>query len=78
MQDVRIELASDISILSVQNNSAKTFATQGIQMFVAASKDSFSLYDFSSSTWKKFDELETCLRRCRGSRDPLHQARSLV
>ena len=57
MKDVRIELASDISIFVGANNSGKTSATQAIHAFVSGSKDKFSLYDFSSSCWKEFDKL---------------------
>jgi hypothetical protein len=57
MKDVRIELASDISIFVGSNNSGKTSATQAIHAFVSGSKDKFSLYDFSSSCWKEFDKL---------------------
>jgi predicted ATP-dependent endonuclease of OLD family len=57
MKDVRIELASDISIFVGANNSGKTSATQAIYAFASGSKDKFSLYDFSSSCWKEFDEL---------------------
>ncbi len=57
MRDVRIELASDISIFVGSNNSGKTSATQAIHAFASGSKDKFSLYDFSSSCWKEFDKL---------------------
>lgn len=57
MKDVRIELASDISIFVGSNNSGKTSATQAIHAFSSGSKDKFSLYDFSSSCWKEFDRL---------------------
>jgi len=56
LKDAHIELASDISIFVGSNNSGKTSATQALQNFVSASKDRFSLYDFSSTTWKTFDE----------------------
>ena len=56
LKDAHIELASDISIFVGSNNSGKTSATQALQNFVSASKDRFSLYDFSSTTWKSFDE----------------------
>lgn len=56
LKDAHIELASDISIFVGSNNSGKTSATQALQNFVSASKDRFSLYDFSSTTWKAFDE----------------------
>ena len=55
LRDAHIQLASDISIFVGSNNSGKTSATQALQNFVSASKDRFSLYDFSSSTWKAFD-----------------------
>lgn len=57
MKDIRIELASDISIFVGANNSGKTSATQAIYAFASGSKDKFSLYDFSSSCWKEFDDL---------------------
>ncbi|WP_175971143.1 ATP-dependent nuclease [Burkholderia sp. BCC0322] len=57
LRDVRIELASDISIFVGSNNSGKTSATQVLHAFVSGAKDRFSLYDFSSSCWKIFDEL---------------------
>jgi len=57
MKDVHIELASDISIFVGANNSGKTSATQAIQSFVSMQKGRFSLFDFSSDTWKKFDEI---------------------
>ena len=57
LRDVHIELASDISIFVGSNNSGKTSATQVISAFVSGVKDKFSLYDFSSACWRKFDEL---------------------
>lgn len=56
LKDAHIELADDISIFVGSNNSGKTSATQAIHAFVAGVKDRFSLYDFSSSCWKAFDE----------------------
>ncbi len=57
MRDVRIELAEDISIFVGANNSGKTSATQAIQSFLSGSKERFSLFDFSSHTWRIFDEI---------------------
>jgi hypothetical protein len=57
LRDVHIELASDISIFVGANNSGKTSATHAIKMFLSGSKDKFSLFDFSSHTWRAFDEL---------------------
>lgn len=56
LKDAHIELADDISIFVGSNNSGKTSATQAIHAFVTGGKDRFSLYDFSSSCWKTFDE----------------------
>ncbi|MBA0206140.1 ATP-dependent nuclease [Pectobacterium aroidearum] len=56
LKDVHIELADDISIFVGSNNSGKTSATQAIHAFVTGGRDRFSLYDFSSSCWKSFDE----------------------
>lgn len=55
MRDVRIELASDITIFVGANNSGKTSATHAIQAFT--SKERLSIYDFSSQCWKEFDDL---------------------
>ena len=57
LRDVHIELASNISIFVGSNNSGKTSATQAISAFVSGAKDKFSLYDFSSACWRRFDEL---------------------
>lgn len=57
LRDIRIELAADISIFVGSNNSGKTSATQALYAFTSGSKDSLSLFDFSSSCWKDFDEL---------------------
>lgn len=56
LKDAHIELADDISIFVGSNNSGKTSATQAIHTFVTGGRDRFSLYDFSSSCWKAFDE----------------------
>lgn len=58
LRDVRVECASDISIFVGANNSGKTSATQAIMMFLSGSKDRFSLFDFSSYTWKQLNALE--------------------
>lgn len=57
LKDTHIELADDISIFVGSNNSGKTSSTQAIHAFVTGGKDRFSLYDFSSSCWKNFDEV---------------------
>lgn len=56
LKDAHIELADDISIFVGSNNSGKTSATQAIHTFVTGARERFSLYDFSSSCWKSFDE----------------------
>lgn len=60
LKDVHIELATDISIFVGPNNSGKTSATWAIYAFLSGTKDKFSLYDFSSACWKKFDESGNC------------------
>lgn len=54
--DSLIELASDISIFVGSNNSGKTSATQAVMMFVGGDKKRFSMFDFSSPTWRQFNE----------------------
>lgn len=56
LKNAHIELADDISIFVGSNNSGKTSETQAIHAFVTGGMDRFSLYDFSSSCWKAFDE----------------------
>lgn len=51
LKDARIDLASDISILVGANNSGKTSAAHALQLFTAASRERFSLHDFSSESW---------------------------
>jgi len=55
LRDVHVELAYDISIFVGANNSGKTSATQALQMFLGGQK--FSLFDFSSHTWKGLNAL---------------------
>ncbi|SEN92842.1 Predicted ATP-dependent endonuclease of the OLD family, contains P-loop ATPase and TOPRIM domains [Pseudorhodobacter antarcticus] len=57
LRDVRVELASDISIFVGANNSGKTSATQAIIAFLSGAKGRFSLFDFSSHTWKELNAL---------------------
>jgi predicted ATP-dependent endonuclease of OLD family len=52
LNDTRIDLASDISIFVGANNSGKTSAAHALQLFTSASKDKFSLHDFSSECWE--------------------------
>lgn len=70
LRDVHIELARDISIFVGANNSGKTSATQAIQMFLAGKKDVFSLFDFSSHTWKLLNNL--------GAADPAGDATATI
>lgn len=62
MRDAYVELAKDISIFVGANNSGKTSATQVIQMFLSGRKENFSIFDFSSYTWKLLNDI--------GSADP--------
>lgn len=51
LKDARIDLASDISIFVGANNSGKTSAAHALQLFTAASRERFSIHDFSSECW---------------------------
>lgn len=55
LKDVRIDLASDISIFVGANNSGKTSASHALQLFTAASRDRFSIHDFSADCWEAID-----------------------
>lgn len=52
LKNVSIDLASDISIFVGANNSGKTSAAHALQLFTSASKDKFSLHDFSAECWE--------------------------
>lgn len=54
--DALIELAPDISIFVGSNNSGKTSATQAILMFLSGERKCFSMFDFSSPTWRRFNQ----------------------
>ena len=51
LRDVRIDLASDISIFVGANNSGKTSVAQAIQLFTSTSRERFSIHDFSAGLW---------------------------
>jgi predicted ATP-dependent endonuclease of OLD family len=70
LQDVHVELGSDISIFVGANNSGKTSATQAIQMFLSGSEERFSLFDFSSHTWKILNAL--------GEADPVNDSEASI
>ncbi len=55
LRDVRIDLASDISIFVGANNSGKTSAVHAMQLFASASRERFSIYDFSAGSWADID-----------------------
>ncbi|MEZ1754575.1 ATP-dependent nuclease [Pseudomonas aeruginosa] len=52
LRDVKIDLAREISIFVGANNSGKTSASHALQLFTAASKDRFSIHDFSVACWE--------------------------
>lgn len=70
LRDVHVELGSEISIFVGANNSGKTSATQAVQMFLSGSKERFSLFDFSSNTWKILNDL--------GNADPANDHEALI
>jgi hypothetical protein len=55
LKDMRIDLASDISIFVGANNSGKTSASQALQLFTAASRDRFTSHDFNAESWREMD-----------------------
>src|SRR3546814_16328184 len=55
LKDVRVDLASDISIFVGANNSGKTSASHALQLFTAGSRDRFSIHDFSADCWEAID-----------------------
>jgi len=55
LKDVQIDLESDISIFVGSNNSGKTSTSQALQLFMSASRDRFSIHDFSADCWEAID-----------------------
>ena len=55
LKDVQIDLAADISIFVGANNSGKTSAAHALQLFMAASRERFSVHDFSAESWAAMD-----------------------
>lgn len=55
LKDVRIDLASDISIFVGANNSGKTSASQAIQLFCGGSREKFSIHEFNADCWTAID-----------------------
>lgn len=56
LSDVKIDLDPEISIFVGANNSGKTSASQALQLFMAASRDRFSIYEFSANCWLPIDQ----------------------
>lgn len=56
LKDVHIDLDEDNTIFVGANNSGKTSATHALQLFLGASKEKFTLYDFNADCWKQFDD----------------------
>lgn len=57
LKKVHVELDQETSIFVGANNSGKTTATQAFQLFLGASRDRFSIYDFNIECWEEFDSL---------------------
>jgi predicted ATP-dependent endonuclease of OLD family len=57
LRDVQIDLAPDISIFVGANNSGKTSTAQAFQLFMGAgaSRERFSIHDFSAECWAEID-----------------------
>jgi predicted ATP-dependent endonuclease of OLD family len=57
LENVLVDLNSEISIFVGANNSGKTSATHGLKKFISGSRRDFSFHDFSASCWSKFEAL---------------------
>lgn len=51
LRDVVINLDDEISIFVGSNNSGKTSVAQALQLFVASSREKFTLHDLSAAAW---------------------------
>jgi predicted ATP-dependent endonuclease of OLD family len=60
LRDVTIDLACDISIFVGSNNSGKTSASQALQLFMEASRERFTVHDFSAECWTAMDAFGEC------------------
>lgn len=57
LKNVFFELENETSIFVGSNNSGKTSATQALQLFLKASNEKFTIYDFSASCWDQLDAI---------------------
>ncbi|WP_073562546.1 ATP-dependent endonuclease [Archangium sp. Cb G35] len=55
LRDVQVDLAPDISIFVGANNSGKTSTAQALQLFMGASRERFSIHDFSAACWAEIN-----------------------
>ncbi|MCR4314032.1 MAG: ATP-binding protein, partial [Candidatus Uhrbacteria bacterium] len=55
LTDAVISLESDFTVLVGANNSGKTSAAHGLQMFAAGEKQKFTIHDFGVACWSSFD-----------------------
>ena len=54
LKKVNVNLEDETTIFVGANNSGKTSATHLFKLMLGGSKDKFSIYDFSASSWEKF------------------------
>lgn len=57
LKDVHVELEQSVSVFVGANNSGKTSAAHVILIFLANSKEKFSIHDFSSECWTDLNAL---------------------
>ncbi|NOY16218.1 MAG: AAA family ATPase [Gammaproteobacteria bacterium] len=59
LRDIVIDLDVDISIFVGANNSGKTSVVQALQLFLSSSREKFTLYDISASSWVDIEAFAT-------------------
>lgn len=59
LKDAHIDFAHDLTIFVGANNSGKTSATHGIELFLSGSKDKFTVHDFCADCWVDFEKFPT-------------------
>lgn len=56
LKDAHIDFAHDLTIFVGANNSGKTSATHGIELFLSGGKDKFTMHDFCADCWVDFEK----------------------
>lgn len=57
LENALIDVDKEKTFFVGPNNSGKTSSTEALRLFISSASNLFTIYDFSSSCWKKINEL---------------------